>query len=66
MQDQDKAFAVLDAIDRGILAELPECDRWLAAAQTIQWAYKTSDGFMLTAAGRQALEEITRTRRPIN
>jgi hypothetical protein len=66
MQDQDQAFAVLDAINRGALADLAEHEGWLSAVQTIQWARKTTDGFVLTTAGRRALEEIGRTRRQMN
>lgn len=60
----DKAYAVLDAIHRGAFAALPDRDSWLKALQTMRWAFPSPDGLVLTAAGRQALEEMRRARRP--
>lgn len=60
---QDQAFAVLDAIRRGFAAELAAHEAWVAAFQTIRWAQRTEDGWVLTPAGRQALDDMRRTRR---
>ncbi len=62
----EKTYAVLDAIRRGALSELPEPAQWLRAVQTVQWAQQTPGGVVLTDAGRLALEDIRRRRRPIH
>jgi hypothetical protein len=62
----EKTHAVLDAIRRGALAELPEPEQWLRAVQTVQGAQLTPDGIVLTDAGRHALEDIKMRRRRVH
>ena len=62
----EKAFAALDAINRGALASLPDHESWLKALQTISWARPTGCGAALTPMGQQALADMKRTRRLVS
>lgn len=54
----EAAYTVLSAIDRGDAHELSTTGDWLTALQTIRWAQMTTNGIVLTAAGRQALQDM--------
>ena len=59
----DKAFFVLDAIKRGGWSDIQDHAEWLSALKTIRWIAETTDGPVLTPDGRQALEEMSVSRR---
>ncbi len=60
---QNQAYTILDAIDRGVVGELPTHGGWVEAVQTIRWATRTDQGLALTTAGRHALDDFARKRR---
>jgi hypothetical protein len=57
-----KAYMALDAIDRGVFEVSLDRDSWLKAFQTVRWVCVSADAVRLTADGRQALDEMRRTR----
>jgi hypothetical protein len=59
----DKAFFMLDAIKRGGWSEIEDHAEWLSALKTIRWIAETAEGPVLTSEGRQALDEMSASRR---
>jgi ribosomal protein S19E (S16A) len=59
----DKAFFMLEAINRGGWCEIEDYAEWLNALKTIRWIAETADGPVLTAEGRQALDDMSTNRR---
>jgi hypothetical protein len=57
------AYFVLDAIDRGAEINPSEKARWVEALKAIRWIVPTNGGFALTAAGRQARDEMASSAR---
>jgi hypothetical protein len=56
-----EAYRSLDAIDRGDFEVSRESESWLRAFQTVRWVCISADAVILTADGRQALDEMRRT-----
>ncbi len=59
------AFAVLEAIGRGLRVELPDGERWVAAFKTIRWAVEGQNGPILTPEGRRARDQMALERRSL-
>ena len=64
----EKAYFMLDAIQRGGWSKIEDHAEWLSALKTIRWIAETAQGPVLTSEGRQALDEmsLSRRRKPAN
>ena len=59
----DEAFRVLSAIGDGAPADRPPEERWVKAFKAIRWVVETTNGVVLTDAGRKARDEAVVARR---
>jgi len=58
----DDAYAALETLSRGQGSGDPGLDPWISAFRTVQWVTRGETGYKLTAAGRQAYDEMRRDR----
>ncbi|HEX4179874.1 MAG TPA: hypothetical protein VHY32_03715 [Caulobacteraceae bacterium] len=62
----DEAYAALEAVARSGDGDLSAHQRWIKAFKAIRWIVRTEAGLALTAAGRQARDEMAARRQSEN